>query len=231
MNNRHFFEGACWILRTGAPWRDLPANFGRWQTVYRRFARWSRKGIWARIYRAMRSELGCVRSVCAMDSTSIRVHQHGAPSLRQREEQAVGISRGGKTTKVHLLAGRGRGGSLSAWRGVLSAGQRSDISAAPPLLRSMPPWVRTVIADRAYDAAWLRLLLQEKAVRSVIPYRCTALAPAALDRKSYAKRNVVERLFARIKHFRRVATRYDKLAVTFGGFLLLAFVASCSSVL
>ena len=95
----------------------------------------------------------------------------------------------------------------------------------------MPQWVRTVIADRAYDAAWLRLLLQDKAVRSVIPYRCTALAPAALDRKNYAKRNVVERLFARIKHFRRVATRYDKLAETFGGFLSLAFVASCSCVL
>ena len=52
-NNRMFLEGVLWIVRTGAPWRDLPGVFGEWNSVFRRFSRWSRKGVWWRIFEAM----------------------------------------------------------------------------------------------------------------------------------------------------------------------------------
>ena len=52
-DNRMFVEGVLWIVRTGSPWRDLPATFGDWNSVFRRFSRWSLKGIWWRIFAAM----------------------------------------------------------------------------------------------------------------------------------------------------------------------------------
>jgi putative transposase len=52
-NNRLFVEGVLWIVRTGAPWRDLPELFGEWNSVFRRFSRWGEKGVWTRIFEAM----------------------------------------------------------------------------------------------------------------------------------------------------------------------------------
>src|ERR1700722_12342990 len=52
-NNRMFVEGVLWIVRTGSPWRDLPEAFGEWNSVFRRFSRWSAKGIWLRMFEAL----------------------------------------------------------------------------------------------------------------------------------------------------------------------------------
>ena len=52
-NNRMFVEAVLWIARTGSPWRDLPAEFGKWFTVYTRFWRWSRKGVWERVFKVL----------------------------------------------------------------------------------------------------------------------------------------------------------------------------------
>ena len=104
LNERLFFEAACWMRRAGAPWRDLPCKFGPWQRTYKRFSRWTSVGLWAKLYRAMRGSEQKIGHFASLDSTSVRVHQHGAPTRTERDVQAVGISRGGKTTKVHLLA-------------------------------------------------------------------------------------------------------------------------------
>lgn len=132
-DDRRFFEAACWILRTGAPWRDLPAMFGRWEATYRRFTR-SRRGNRARIHHQLRNRLGIAGAVGAMGSTSIRVHQHGAPPCSRRENEAVGISRGGKTTKLHVLASRGRRGSLWSWAGRLTPGHTTGSRRTSPVL-------------------------------------------------------------------------------------------------
>jgi len=52
-DNRMFVEGVLWIVRTGAPWRDLPEVFGEWNSVFRRFSRWSQKGVWQRVFEVM----------------------------------------------------------------------------------------------------------------------------------------------------------------------------------
>lgn len=75
-DNRMFVEGVLWIVRTGAPWRDLPEVFGDWNTVYRRFSRWSRKGIWDRIFAAMSDDPDFEYLI--VDSTIVRAHQHAA---------------------------------------------------------------------------------------------------------------------------------------------------------
>ena len=90
-NNRMFVEGVLWIVRTGSPWRDLPGVFGEWNSVFRRFSRWSRKGVWWRIFEAMADDTDFEYLI--VDSTIIRAHQH-----------AAGAKKGG--LKIRPLAGR-----------------------------------------------------------------------------------------------------------------------------
>jgi putative transposase len=75
-DNRMFVEGVLWIVRTGSPWRDLPDVFGEWNSVFRRFSRWSDKGVWRRIFEAMSYDPDFEYLI--VDSTIIRADQHAA---------------------------------------------------------------------------------------------------------------------------------------------------------
>jgi putative transposase len=75
-DNRMFVEGVLWIVRTGSPWRDLPEAFGEWNSVFRRFSRWSQKGVWLRIFEAMADDPDFEYLI--VDSTIIRAHQHAS---------------------------------------------------------------------------------------------------------------------------------------------------------
>jgi putative transposase len=74
-NNRLFVEAVLWTARAGAPWRDLPEEFGKWFTVYTRFWRWAQKGVWERIFRALSDDPDF--EYVLIDGTLVRVHQHG----------------------------------------------------------------------------------------------------------------------------------------------------------
>ena len=75
-DNRMFVEGVLWIARTGSPWRDLPPVFGAWNSVFIRFNRWSRGGVWRRIFAALSDDPDFEYAV--IDSTIVRAHQHAA---------------------------------------------------------------------------------------------------------------------------------------------------------
>ena len=75
-DNRQFVEAVLWIVRTGAPWRDLPVCFGYWNSAFRRFRRWSRKGIFEKIFNALSGDPDFEYAI--VDGTIVRVHQHGA---------------------------------------------------------------------------------------------------------------------------------------------------------
>ena len=75
-NSRMFVEGVLWIVRTGAPWRDLPEVFGSWNSAFRRFSRWSAKGVWYRIFAAIADDPDFEYLI--LDSTIVRAHQHAA---------------------------------------------------------------------------------------------------------------------------------------------------------
>ena len=81
-NNREFVEAVLWIARTGSPWRDLPEEFGSWNTVYRRFARWSDAGIWRGVFARLASD-GDFEEVF-IDSTIVRAHQHAAGASKKK---------------------------------------------------------------------------------------------------------------------------------------------------
>ena len=76
VNDRRVLNGIFWVLRSGAPWRDLPEEFGKWNSVFKRFRRWAKKGVWKRLF----TELGENPDLeyLIIDSTIVRAHQHAA---------------------------------------------------------------------------------------------------------------------------------------------------------
>lgn len=80
-DNRRFVEAVLWIMRTGSPWRDLPAEFGHWHRTYVRFSRWRKKGVFERIAQAMRSDADMEHLF--IDSTIVRAHQHSAGAQKK----------------------------------------------------------------------------------------------------------------------------------------------------
>jgi transposase len=108
---------------------------------------------------------------------------------------------------------------------LLSAGNINDITMARELVEAAGPFDR-LLADRGYDADHLRKLLAERNAEAVIPTTTSRRRPIPYDTVAYRRRNTVERLWARLKDFRRVATRYDKLAANFlAGVQIAAIIA------
>jgi transposase len=132
LDHRRFIEAVLWLARTGAPWRDLPGDVMNWRTAWRRLQRWTAAGIWGRIVaelRAMASDAGW--DVHLLDSSVIHAHAHAAWARRASGEQALGRSRDGFSTKLHLRAdAEGRPMALH-----LTGGERHDLLGVGPLFK------------------------------------------------------------------------------------------------
>ena len=103
----------------------------------------------------------------------------------------------------------------------ITAGNTHDLVAARPLLDAVPHPQR-LLADASYDAGKLRRWLSERGAEAVIPPNPTRKHPHGYDAEAYKRRNLIERMFCRLKDFRRIATRYDKLARNFLAGVLIA---------
>ena len=106
---------------------------------------------------------------------------------------------------------------------ILGPGNGADISAAPALLDKMPPPTR-LLADKGYDANSLRERLAASKTKAVIPSTRSRKTPIPYDAVAYIARNLIERAFCRLKDWRRIATRYDKLAVNFESTIAIAAI-------
>jgi transposase len=141
----------------------------------------------------------------------------GSRSKRGAFGNAIGRSRGGRTTKIHALTDdHGRPIAFQ-----LTPGNAHDLDGARALL-AVVPCPSCLIADRAYDARSLRDWLAERGAQAVIPPNPTRKHPHSYDADAYKRRNLIERMFCRLKDFRRIATRYDKLARNFLAGVLIA---------
>ncbi len=123
------------------------------------------------------------------------------------------------STKLHLAV-RGLGCPV---RFTLTPGQAGDAPQAGPLIADLPAAV--VIADTAYDADHLREAIQAKGALAVIPNNPSRAIKHPIDEHLYAQRHLVECCFSKLKHFRRVATRYEKTARNYNAVVTLAAIA------
>ena len=105
-------------------------------------------------------------------------------------------------------------------RVILSAGQIADIEQAVALIKDQQ--AAFIVADKGYDSNAFVEMIAAQGAQAVIPPRSNRINPRTFDRHIYRDRNLIERFFARLKHFRRIATRYDKLAASFLSFVHLA---------
>ncbi|MDC0657792.1 IS5 family transposase [Leisingera sp. SS27] len=214
-NHRLVRDGIFWISRTGSPWRDLPEEFGKWSSVYRQFRRWTLAGLWEDILDALNQSRAVPGALQMVDSTVIRAHHQAAGGKRGTPEQGFGRSRGGFSTKIHL---RVNAHGLPM-RTEITPGQTSDYLGFDLVMADNLPEPKVLLADRGYDADRIRENMNVRNIQPQIPMRKTRKMRVGVDHTLYRLRNMVERCFNKLKNARRVATRYDKTAESFLGFI------------
>ncbi|MDV7220066.1 IS5 family transposase [Streptomyces prunicolor] len=249
-DHRRTLEAIAWKYRTCSPWRDLPDELGSFQTAHKRLIRWAVDGTWERILAAVLAAAEGADDISwtvSVDSTVCRAHQHAAGArkrglqARPNPDHALGRSRGGLSTKVHLASdGHARPLALR-----VTAGQAGDapvfetVMATIRVPRGGPGRPRTrpdvVLADRAYSSRAIRSHLRRRGIRAVIPQPSDQIGhrllrgraggrPPAFDAETYKQRNAVERCINRLKQWRGLAMRTDKLAVAYQAALHLAAI-------
>jgi len=172
VNDRRVLNGIFW------------ESFGPYTTCYNRFVCWRRAGVWGKIVNAL---VGAHDAAVQMIDTSIvRVHQHGAFITRNRR-QSMGRSRGGLTSKIHALVDTN---GLPV-RLALAAGEAHDNRLAGKLLSRLKSGT-TLLADRGYDADWIRALAAKRRAWANIPPRSDRNEPICFSPYLYRARSLVE---------------------------------------
>lgn len=212
---KRFVEAVIWILRSGSPWRMLPREYGKWNTVFARYNEWAAKEIWVRLFEF------CIQNpsleLISIDSTIIRAHACAAGYEREgNDKHALGRSKGGFTTKIHMAVD-GRGLPIKI---LITPGQRSDITQAPALISELKDAL--IIGDKAFDSDKFRAQIVAQGCVPIIPPRSNRKSPISYDKTMYKHRHVVECFVSKFKQMRRVFSRFDKSLRNFTAFVALA---------
>ncbi|MFJ8505094.1 IS5 family transposase [Streptomyces avermitilis] len=238
-DHREVIDAIAFKFQTGTQWVHLPEKYGNWRGVYNRLRMWAIDGTWERVFSALVAQADAdedLKWAVSVDSTIVRAHQHAAGARKKgprpaSRDHAIGRSRGGLTTKIHL-ASDGRCRPLVC---VLTGGQAGDAPAFTDVMaclrvprRRGRPRTRPdlVLADKAYSSRAIRDHLRRRGIRAVIPERADQQAnrtrrgraggrPPVFDREAYKQRNTVERCINRLKQWRGIATRYEKTATIY----------------
>ncbi|MER7214095.1 IS5 family transposase [Streptomyces eurythermus] len=239
-DHREVIDAIAFKFQTGTQWVHLPEKYGNWRGVYNRLRMWAVDGTWERVFTTLMAQADADEDLgwaVSVDSTIVRAHQHAAGARKkgapagEPADHAIGRSRGGLTTKIHLAADA-RCRPLAF---VLTAGQAGDAPAFTDVMahlrvprRRGRPRTRPdmVLADKAYSSRAIRSHLRKRGIRAVIPTPADQRdhrlrrgsrggRPPAFDREAYKQRNTVERCINRLKQWRGIATRYEKTATIY----------------
>ena len=234
-DHRKVINGIFWILSTGAPWRDLPAEFGKWPTVYKRFRQYCLSGLWGKIWNKVVNHLRRNKQLSlwlwSVDGSIIRAHHASVGGSTRTSANAgtnaLGKSRGGYSSKLHVVC-EDNGIPIGV---VVTAGQINEPTVFLELMKAVPFSLdRTanrpdaVAGDKAYVAGYIFQWLEKKEIQNVIPNRKNENKNPEFCKETYRHRNVVERLIGKLKQLRRLATRFEKTIESFLGMIYLAFL-------
>ena len=212
---RKFIEAIYYLCRSGCQWRLLPFYYVEWRAVHKRFKQWDERNIWKKMFEYFQNDPDM--EWVSLDSTIVRAHACAAGYNKDSQAQeALGRSKGGFSTKIHTMVDA-LGNPLKF---LLTAGQRHDIIQAKNLIDDINS--TTVIADTAYDANDFIEALHSKQCEPQIPSRRNRKKPRDYDQHLYAERHTIECFFGKVKHFRRVFSRFDKSARSYLAFLQFA---------
>jgi len=223
--HRQVINGIIFVLRTGIAWEDLPSEFGKPKTVYNRFRRWVKSGLWRRVFEKLIARLlrdGEIDfEIWCVDGTVVRAHKAAAGAKKGKltteenaTKHALGRSRGGFSTKLHLLTD-GQGIPLAV---TATPGQRNEGPEFPNLIdASLVNMFRkanrpeAIAGDKAYNTKKIRAIIKKLEIKDVIPKNSNQIRDPNFDKPAYKLRNIVERSIGWIKENRRIATRYEKI--------------------
>lgn len=214
-NLRMMVEGMLYRMRVGCPWRDVPSVFGYWNSIYQKFNRWSAKDKLISIFKMLVQDPDLEWEF--IDGSIVKAHQHSAGAAT-KEEQAIGKSVAGNTTKIHIAVDA-HGLPIEF---ELTGGEVHDCKVAPQFIEKLPI-AEFTIADKGYDSEELRQLIRNRLSIPIIPRKNNStIGNDDMDWGLYKYRHLVENVFARLKHFRSIATRYDKLKRNYASMVALA---------
>lgn len=223
VDDRQVLSSIIHVQRNRLMWKDSPAVDGRPKTLYNRWKRWSRMGVFARVLLELAAEGQDVETLM-IDTTHLKARR-SASSLRGHEGawggrgRLIGRTKGGLNSKLHIVADA----RSCPIRMFLPAGQTSDYIRARAMLSSLP-FAKVLLADRAYDADWLRWALADSGIQPRIPNRKGRKTAVAHNPVLCRQRHRIENAFGRFKDWRRIATYYDRCADLFLSACALAAV-------
>jgi transposase len=219
-NDRIFLEAVHDFCVHNITGRALPAACGNWNSVWKRFWRLSQAGVFEAFFDALAAMSQTAHLVQMLDSTVVRAHVSAAGAKGGQDGQALGRSRGGFSTKIHLKADLD--GRPLAFH--LTEGQAGDSPQFEVLLDLGPDITpRAAGGDKGSDAKANRSAARERSICPVIPFKSSAQTrppffPKALDRA----RARIEHLVGKLKRFKRIALRCEKTDKNFGSFVAFA---------
>jgi transposase len=186
--------------------------------VYSCFRSWSRNGLWPALLKALSAQAD--HEYLMVDSTAVRVHQHGSGPAGGQLAQAMARSHAGLSTKIHMACD-----ALGYPLGFLLTGANvADCDQAPPLLKNHLTKGSLVIMDKGYDSDRIRSVVNQAGAHAAIAFHPRRSRKPPFDQHLYHQRHKIENLFGRLKNFRRISTRYEKLYLHFSSMVSLACV-------
>ena len=220
-DDRRFLEALHFFSVENIRWRALPERFGPWNSVWKRFARLSKAGVFEAFFDTLASMSNTAHLIQMFDSTIRARPRVGGWRKRGQDGQALGRSRGGFTTKIHAKSDAS--GDIIAFD--LTGGEASDGRHFKTLLDIGPDiQPRAVICDKGYASKANRDAARRRGIAPVIPHKINEKnKPVFFARTLYKARARIEQGIGRLKRFKRVALRCEKTATNFRS--IVAFAA------
>lgn len=217
-DDRLVLSGIIFVIRHALAWRHLPEFYGKWTTVYSRFRRWSKLGIFEKIFKFFSNKLKR-RWIGMLDTTYAKAHRTASSMSAGEEPRLLGRSCGGITTKIHLVCD-----SEGLPRDVMiTGGQVHDAKVAPEIIERND--MTCLIADKAYHSKRIRKALEEREIIACIPPKSNSKGKIEYDKTLYKSRHTIENMFSRLKDWKGIAFRTNRSGHSYCSFVYIALVA------